>query len=384
LIRLTIPTIEEDDLEAVREALASGYLVQGPRVAAFEHAVADYVGTQHAVAVSNCTSALLLSLMALEIGAGDRVAVTTYSWPATANVIALCGAEPVFVEIDASTFNMDPGALAETLKRIQVKAILPVHTFGGMADMPGILEAADRHGVPVVEDAACALGAELNDRRAGTWGVMGCFSFHPRKAITTGEGGMVTTDDPTLARKLRILRNHGQDPDASTPDFVTPGHNMRLTEFQAALGLTQMEKIERIITSRRAQAGRYNELLSDGVLATPQALRGSRHVYQSYVALLPSDVAPERAEVISHLKRRGIETTIGTYHLPLVTYFRQRGDFKIGDFPVTDVVAARAISLPMFEGLTPAQQETITRELRDSLNARDRALRTEIVENIAG
>ncbi len=370
MIRLTIPTIEEDDLQAVREALASGYLVQGPRVAAFEQSVADYIGTKYAVAVNNCTSALLLSLMALEIGPGDRVAVTTYSWPATANVIALCGAEPVFVEIDARTFNMEPDALAETLDRTMVKAVLPVHTFGGMADMARILEVASDHGVPVVEDAACALGAELHGKRAGTWGVMGCFSFHPRKAITTGEGGIVTTDSSALARKLRLLRNHGQDPDASTPDFVTPGHNMRLTEFQAALGSTQMQKVERIISSRKAQANHYDELLKGTGLVTPKALTGSRHVYQSYVALLPSEVASARAEIIRELKAQGVETTIGTYHLPLTTYFRKRGGFKAGDFPLTDEAAARAISLPLFEKLTLAQQEIVVSKLEEALALR--------------
>ena len=256
----------------MREALASGYLVQGPRVAEFEAAVADFVGTKHAVAVSNCTAALLLALMALEIGPGDRVAVTTYSWPATANVIALCGAEPVFVEIEPGTFNMDPDALADVLASTKVKAILPVHTFGGMADMSRLVGVAAKYDVPVIEDAACALGAELEGKRAGTWGVMGCFSFHPRKAITTGEGGVITTDDASLARKLRILRNHGQDPDAPVPDFIAPGHNMRLTEFQAALGATQMRKVQRIIDSRCAQAARYDELLNGSGLVAPGKL----------------------------------------------------------------------------------------------------------------
>ena len=363
MIRLTIPTIEEDDLAAVREALASGYLVQGPRVADFEQLVAAYVGTKHAVAVSNCTAALLLALMALETGPGDRVAVTTYSWPATANVIALCGAEPVFVEIEAGTFNMEADALAEVLTRTKVKAILPVHTFGGMADMSQLLNVADQYNVPVIEDAACALGAELEGKRAGTWGVMGCFSFHPRKAITTGEGGVVTTDDAGLARKLRILRNHGQDPDAPVPDFIAPGHNMRMTEFQAALGSSQMLKVERIINSRRAQAARYNELLSDSGLVTPLALPDSRHVYQSYVTLLPREVANSRAEIINALKAQGVETTIGTYHLPLTKYFRNRGGFKLGDFPVTDDISTRALSLPLFEALTPQQQRQVTTAL---------------------
>ncbi len=363
MIRLTVPTIEEDDLEAVREALASGYLVQGPRVAEFEAAVADFVGTKHAVAVSNCTAALLLALMALEIGPGDRVAVTTYSWPATANVIALCGAEPVFVEIEPGTFNMDPDALADVLASTKVKAILPVHTFGGMADMSRLVGVAAKYDVPVIEDAACALGAELEGKRAGTWGVMGCFSFHPRKAITTGEGGVITTDDASLARKLRILRNHGQDPDAPVPDFIAPGHNMRLTEFQAALGVTQMRKVQRIIDSRCAQAARYDELLNGSGLVAPGKLADSRHVYQSYVVLLPKEVSTARGEIIKALKAQGIETTIGTYHLPLTSYFRKRGGFKIGDFPVTDDISTRALSLPLFEALTPEQQREVTTAL---------------------
>ena len=359
MIRLTIPTIEEEDLLAVREALASGYLVQGPRVAHFESLIADYIGTKHAVAVNNCTSALLLSLMALDVGREDRVAVTTYSWPATANVIALLGAEPVFVEIDGQTFNMDPAALEQVLKQVQVKVVLPVHTFGASADMKRIVEIAHRHGAVVVEDAACAFGAEVDGRRAGTWGSLACFSFHPRKAITTGEGGVVTTNDDSLARELKILRNHGQDPDSPAPDFIAAGHNMRLTEFQAALGVTQIGKVERIIESRRVQASRYDQLLASTGVHPQRALNNSRHVYQSYVGLLPPEVALHRKEMIFTLKQMGIETTIGTYHLPLTSYFSRSGGFKPGDFPVTDGVAGRAISLPMFEALTEQQQTEV-------------------------
>lgn len=374
MIRLAVPSIEEDDLLAVREALASGYLVQGPRVAQFEREVAGYVGAKHAVAVTNCTSALLLALMALEVGAGDRVAVTAYSWPATANAIALCGAEPVFVDVDPETFNMSPSSLEEALKRERVKAVLPVHAFGCMADMPQILAAAKRHGLPVVEDAACALGAELDGRRAGAWGVMGCFSFHPRKAITTGEGGMIATDDDALARRLRALRNHGQDPEVASPDFIMPGHNMRLTEFQAALGSSQLGKIERIIERRRAHASLYDALLAGTVLRSPRALAGSRHVYQSYVISLPPEVAPHRAAIISTLRERGIETTIGTYHMPLTSYFRRWGDFKPGDFPATDGVSARAMSLPMYEGLSPEQQASVVAALEEAVSLKRASL----------
>src|SRR5207247_11463067 len=187
VIRLAVPSLDEDDFLAVRQVLATGFLVQGPHVAALEAEFADYLGVTHAIAVSNCTAALHLSLLALGVGPGHRVAVTAYSWPATANVIILCGAEPVFVDIDLDTYNMAPAALEQVLEQQSVKAIMPVHTFGNMADMPRILEIAEKHRLPVIEDAACALGSEMHGRKAGSWGVLGCFSFHPRKAITTGE-----------------------------------------------------------------------------------------------------------------------------------------------------------------------------------------------------
>jgi perosamine synthetase len=367
LIRLTVPSIEEDDLQAVRDVLLSGFLVQGSRVENFERGVAGYVGAEHAIAVSSCTAALHLALLALGVGQGDRVAVAAYSWPATANVIVLVGAEPVFVDIEPGTFNLSPRALEEVLRRGRFKAVMPVHTFGGLADIPQLLEIVGRFDVPIIEDAACALGTELNGRKAGTWGIMGCFSFHPRKAITTGEGGMVVTNDSALARKIRILRNHGLDPTATSPDFVDAGYNLRLTEFQAALGMSQLNKLERIIAKRRAAAAHYDRLLEETCLRTPVALKGSRHVYQSYVALLPAEFAPRRGEIIADLKSKCIETSIGTYHMPLTTYYRKRGGCHPGNFPVTDDVARRAISLPLFEAMTKEQQCEVVGAMKDLL-----------------
>ncbi len=375
MIRLTIPSIDEDDLQAVREVLASGYLVQGPQVAAFEKIAASYVGTREAVAVSNCTAALHLALLGLGIGPGDRVLVTTYSWPATANVIELCGAQPVFVDIEPDTFNLDPGRLEETLARLaktrdvtgQIKAILPVHAFGQMADMPAIINLAEQYGLPVVEDAACALGATRQDRQAGTYGVIGCFSFHPRKAITTGEGGLITTDDEKLARRLRALRNHGLDPTGSSPDFILPGFNYRLTEFQAALGTSQMAKLDRVIAARRRLAAGYDLMLADTPLQAPAVVPGSRPVYQSYVALLPDAQAGRRSELIRRLKERGIETTIGTWHMPLTTFFRTRYGYQEGDFPITDRIFARSLTLPLHERLSPTEQEEVVGAIQEVL-----------------
>jgi dTDP-4-amino-4,6-dideoxygalactose transaminase len=297
--------------------------------------------------------------------------VTAYSFIATANVIELCGAQPVFVDIQPDTFNMDPNCLAEVLKRLmaasetarRVKAILPVHTFGQMADMPAILELADQYELPVVEDAACALGATLHGRQAGTWGVMSCFSFHPRKAITTGEGGMIVTNDAALARRLRALRNHGQDPDAPSPDFILPGFNYRMTEFQAALGLTQRAKLDRIIAARRRLAAHYDELLKDTPLQAPAVAPGSQPVYQSYVVLLPERAAAWRAEMITRLKEQGVETTIGTWHMPMTTYFRTRYGYRMGDFPVADQVFARSLTLPLYEGLSEDEQKQVVQRL---------------------
>lgn len=367
MIRLTVPSIEEDDLQAVREVLSSGCLVQGSKVAAFEEAVKNYMGTKHAVAVSSCTAALHLALLALDVRQGDIVIVTAYSFVATANVIELCGAQPVFVDIQPDTFNIDPHRLEETLNQLmlnaetarRVKAILPVHTFGQMADMPAILAVAGRYGLPVIEDAACALGASLHGKQAGTWGVMGCFSFHPRKAVTTGEGGIITVNDPDLVRRLRALRNHGQDPDAKSLDFILPGFNYRMTEFQAALGAIQMTKLDRIITARRCLAAQYDTFLANTTLQTPVLALNSKSVYQSYVVLLPESASPYRANIISCLKKQGVEITIGTWHMPMTTYFRARYNYIEGDFPVTDHVFARSLTLPLYEGLSTNEQQRI-------------------------
>lgn len=371
MIRLTIPSIEDDDLRAVQEVLLSGLLVQGAHVSDFERLVAEYVGTKHAIAVSNGTAALHLALLALRVELGDIVIVTAYSWPATANVIELCGAQPVFVDIQPGTFNMDPVALEEVLRPLmsldetarKVKAILPVHAFGQVADMEAIMKLADHYGIPVVEDAACALGASIDSKQAGLWGTMGCFSFHPRKAVTTGEGGVIVTDDPALNRALRALRNHGQDPEASSPDFIMPGYNYRMTEFQAALGSTQMSKVDSIIHSRRQKAQIYDRLLKNSVITAPQVSSTSKHIYQSYVTLLEGMTAETRNQIVQQLRQEGIETTIGTWHMPLTSYYRTKYGFKPTDFPVTDKVFAQSLSLPLHPYLSQQDQERIIEAL---------------------
>ena len=371
MIRLSIPSIEDDDVAEVERVLRTGFLVQGPNVAKFEEKLAQMTGSRHAVALTNCTAALQLALLAIDVRPGDLVAVTAYSWLSTANVIELCGATPVFVDIDPKTFNMCPDALEAALARVtttsdgkrRLRAILPVHTFGQMADMTRLLAIGARYGVPVIEDAACALLATWNGKQAGSLGLMGCFSFHPRKAVTTGEGGAITTDDEALANRLRALRNHGQDPTAKTPDFVMPGFNCRMTEFQGAFGVTQLAKMPRVLAARQSLAGVYAKELAGTRVTAPFVEPEATHAYQSYVTLLPEDAAPRRAELIATLRERGIETNIGTWHMPLTTYFRTRYGFRPGDFPVADRVFARAFTLPLYEGLSVDDVKKVVAEV---------------------
>jgi dTDP-4-amino-4,6-dideoxygalactose transaminase len=256
--------------------------------------------------------------------------------------------------------------MGDPTRAARVKAVLPVHAFGQMADMPAILALAQSHGLAVIEDAACALGATWQGRQAGTWGRAGCFSLHPRKAITTGEGGFVCTADAALARRLRILRNHGLDPDAPG-EFVEPGFNYRMTEFQAALGTTQLAKLDRIIAARRAGAARYDAMLANGPIRPPAVRPEAATVYQTYVALLPAEMAARRGELIAALKQGGVETNIGTIHMPLTSYYRRTYGHKPGDFPATDEVFARSLALPLYEKITPDDQRQVVAALAAAL-----------------
>ena len=370
LIRLASPGVPEEDLQAVMEVLASGWLVQGKQVEAFERAIAELVGVEHAVAVNSGTSALHLALLGLGIGPGSAVAVPAYSFVATANVVELCGAETVFVDVEPRTFNMDPGQLERALQRpagaAPIKALVPVHAFGLMADMAAIGKLAARHGIPIIEDAACALGATFSGRQAGTIGRAGCFSFHPRKTITTGEGGMIVTADAELAATARALRNHGQEAGSSPPRFIAPGFNYRMTEFQAVLGATALGRLAGNVAARRRFAAHYDELLA-GCVETPAVPAGSEHVYQSYVTLLPPAAAAGRGELIGRLAAGGVEAQIGTYNIPMTTYYRERYGYDAADFPVTGDVYARALALPMHEKLEAADRERVAALVREEL-----------------
>ena len=369
MIRLVAPQIPEGDIRAVGDVLASGWLVQGEHVARFEAAVAGFLGVEHAIAVSSGTAALHAALLAHGVGPGDTVAVSAYSHVASANVIELCGAEPVFVDIDPHTFNMDPRELERIVgdADVPIKAVLVVHAFGQMADVGAIGAIADSVGAPLVEDAACALGASRAGKQPGEATSAACFSFHPRKAITTGEGGMVVTNDGAVARAVRTFCNHGQDPGSAPPDFVAPGLNYRMTEFQAVLGAAALPRLNEGIARRRAAAARY-DLLLDGLVEVPLVSDDSQPAYQSYVVLLPAEIAAAREDLIGDLAAAGVEATIGTWSIPTTTYYRERYGYAAGSYPVTSRVFERSLAIPLHENLDEDDQSHVADALRAAVS----------------
>ena len=278
MLKLSHPNISKDAVNAVVAVLCSGKLVQGPECEAFEQELAEYLGCSEVILVSSGTAALHVALLALDIGPGDAVLVPDFTFPATANVVALTGARPVIVDVDFETFTIMPSALEEILVcwkgPERIKAIMPVHEFGCPAKMDAINEIAKKYQLVVVEDAACAIGATFHDQKLGTLGDIGCFSFHPRKILTTGEGGVIVTNRKDLASRMRRLRNHGIDRKEGVVSFVESATNYRMTDFQAALGRHQLPCLDAWICNRRELARCYLKLLAplecSGLLILPQ------------------------------------------------------------------------------------------------------------------
>ncbi len=356
-LRLTVPEIGEEEVAAVSAVLRTGFLVQGEHVRAFEERVAAATGTAHAVAVSSGTAALHLALMALGIGPGDEVVVPGFTHPATANVVELVGARPVLVDIDLATFNVDPEAMAAAVGP-RTKALLPVHLFGQPAEMAPLLRVASERRLRIVEDAACALGSAYHGRPCGSMGDVGCFSFHPRKIVTTGEGGMLTTNDAGLAERLRRLRNHGQILQDGRGRFVEAGLNYRLTDFQGALGVAQMGRLRSILAARARLAEAYGRAL-EGVprVAAPRVLDGATPSWQSYVVLLAEGV--DRDAVQRRLREDGVETTLGTYALAAQPHYESHPPL-----PRSRAAQERSLSLPLHTRLTTEDVRHVAESLR--------------------
>lgn len=361
MIPIIRPDLSFDEVaDDLRRIIESGWLTGGPTVGRFEEAIAQVTGGGEAVAVSSATTALHLTLVAAGIGPGDEVLVSDFSFPASANAIIQAGARPVFVDCLPGRFDLDPAA-AGALVTGRTRAIMPVHPFGQPAGMEAINALAERYGLLVVEDAACAIGATLNGKPCGGGPGAGCFSFHPRKLITTGEGGAVTTRDQALAQRLRLLRSHAGVPDTVGLRFVENGFNYRLSEVAAALGLAQLNRLDAILADRRATARRLAERLS-GVpgAAMPQLAQPGEGTFQSFVVLL--DDAIDRDRVVAEMRAGGVETTLGTYAQHAHPAFARLG-CKPGDCPHSLRAQRQSLTLPLLPRMAEDQIDTVVATL---------------------
>ena len=391
-IPIARPVLDEREAEAARRPILSGWVTQGPEVAAFEREFAQLVGAEHACAVSSCTAALHVALLAVGVQPGDEVITVSHSFVATANAIRYCGATPVFVDIEPAAYNMNPTRVREVITP-RTRALLLVHQMGMPCDLQAILEIARRHDLRVVEDAACAIGSEIEWH--GTWekigrprGDIACFSFHPRKVLTTGDGGMLTTSDPELDQRFRLLRQHGM----TVPDTVRHaarqvvfesyselGYNFRMTDIQAAIGREQLKRLPELIARRRQLADRYRTLLCDvsGVVP-PHEPAGARSNYQSYCVRLPAG-CDQRAVMQAMLDagvatRRGIQCAHrepayphGIWRCGQETVC-QCGTGACARLRESERAQDQTILLPLFHALTEAEQETVVAALRKAVH----------------
>ena len=360
------PSIGTDEENALLAALRSGWVSQGPRVAEFETNFAQYVGASCAVAVSSCTTALHLALLAAGVKRGDEVLCPSLSFIATANAIVYAGATPVFVDVDNSTYNMSPACIEGAITS-RTKAILLVHQVGLPAALTEIRDIASRHGLVVVEDAACAIGAEYQGERIGLpHAAIACFSFHPRKVLTTGEGGMITTADEELAARMRRLRQHGMtvsdvarhsSSKVMTESYDEVGFNYRMTDMQAAVGLVQLHRLDEMLAKRRTLAHRYSERLASlPWLVPPQEPVGHRHSFQSYMVCLASNAPISRDQLMQELLDRGVSTRRGIMAIHREAPYRGDWDKLL---PNTNAVTDTTMILPLFHEMTEDDQDYV-------------------------
>jgi dTDP-4-amino-4,6-dideoxygalactose transaminase len=361
----------EKEFENIKVPLKSGWVVQGPFVKEFEEKWCKFTGAKNSIAVTSCTTALHLSLAALGIKAGDEVIVPSFTWIATANVVEYLNAKPVFCDIEIDTYNINP-SLIESLITSKTKAIIPVHLFGLSAKMKEINEIASKHNLLVIEDAACGFASKYFGKHVGNLGNTGCFSFHPRKAITTGEGGMITTNNNKLAEKIRAMRDHG----ATTtdyqrhigakpyllPDFPYLGYNYRMTDIQASIGVTQMDRADWIYEKRNSLAKKYDkELKNISWIKTPFHNKDFVHGYQSYVCLFQPEkitlenvfeINKKRNDFMDYLQSKEISTRPGTHAVHLLTYYKDKYDIKPRNFPNSLIADHCSVAFPLYPSMS--------------------------------
>lgn len=362
-IPLARPGINEDDIEAVSAVLRGGMLVQGENVLKLEKAFCDFNKAENAIAVSNGTATMHLVLKVLGIGPGDEVIVPAFSYVATANVVELVGATPVFVDVDLATFNIDCELIEQNITP-RTKAIIPVHEFGLACDIERVCAIAKKHNLHVIEDAACALGATQNGKYTGTFGIAGSFSLHPRKSITSGEGGVITTHDADLAKKLRQYRNHGIEMVEGKMDFVEAGFNYRMTDFQGALAYSQMQRLADILSYKTRLSEIYFNEINNPKITLPAVPIGMQHTWQTFHLLI--DESLKQDEVIAWLKTNGIGANYGAQCIPSQRYYQNkyRLDSKVL-YPNSYKAYTSGVAIPLYERLSKEQVAYIAKKVNE-------------------
>lgn len=376
-IPLAKPSFDESEERLLLEALRSGWVTQGPRVAEFERLFAERVGAREAVAVSNCSAALFLALRVHGIGPGDEVIVPSLTFIATANAVELAGATPVFVDVEPRTYNVDPDEV-ELAITDRTRAVIPVDQVGLPVDLGRIEALAREHGLAVVEDAACAVGSRWRGEPIGSRDHLACFSFHPRKVLVTGEGGMITTPDPDQAVRLRRLRHQGmsisdlerhQSEGAVIEEYPEIGYNFRMSDLQAAVGIAQLAKLDEFLARRRALAARYDACLADFPEAIgPAVPEGSEPNYQSYIVRLRGFGEDRRDRVVDALQRSGVGSRRGLMASHLEPAWAT-GARRAGSLRHTEEAAADTLLLPLFTAMTDEQQDRVLQALRSAIDA---------------
>ncbi|MFD1551813.1 glutamine--scyllo-inositol aminotransferase [Putridiphycobacter roseus] len=360
-IPLASPDITQKDIEEVVKVLKSGMLVQGEKVMDLEQKCSAFIHTNHVSALSNGTATMHLALVALGIGKGDEVIIPAFSYIATANVVELVGATPVFVDIELSTFNIDISKIEAAITD-KTKAIIPVHEFGLACDMTRIMAIANKNNLFVIEDAACALGAMHNNQAVGTFGDFGSFSLHPRKAITSGEGGLLVSKTLEQDQRIKTLRNHGIKIDEGKMIFVEAGFNYRLTDIQAALVGSQFDRLSEILDKKQYLANQYQQSIKNPKFVLPQISNKNTHTWQTYHLLCETEAL--RNSTINYLKTKNIGTNYGAQNMPAQTYYANKYKLDtVALFPNADIAYKRGLAIPLYEKLTLEDIEYISNQI---------------------
>lgn len=377
-MQITKPLFSSQEIKNVQTSLDSGWVTQGPFTTEFEKRICALHGVKYGLAVTSCTAALHIAAHALNLGPNDEVIVPAFTWITSANTAEYVGAKVVFADIKPDTFNLDPQKVEDAITRA-TKAIVAVHLFGLSAPMDELNAIAQKHGLYIIEDAACAIGTTYKGSYVGGLGDIGCFSFHPRKVITTGEGGMATTNNEQLASLLGSLRNHGS---AGVPPqeayerkpwtmarFPYLGFNYRMSDIQAAVGCAQIDKLEGLLAERRACARRYDQLLIDqeGIIIPSDPDETGGHSYQSYVIRLKSGDREERNHLMMAFNKHNIEVRPGTHAVHNQEYYQSKYQLTPSDYPMATLCEETTITLPNFPGMTVDEQKTVVKIIKDNL-----------------